>query len=149
MCWRPMIEIRNIELPAAGFEELHAEARAEGFDFMDTLLDDWLDGSNRFDAPGEALCGVFEQERLIAVGGLNVDPFLNDPEVGRVRRVYVRAAWRNKGIGAALVMALVERAKASFRHVRLRAESADAGRLYERLGFAALESADATHGMEL
>jgi GNAT superfamily N-acetyltransferase len=57
----------------------------------------------------------------------------------------VRTPWRNQGVGAELMMALLEEARKNFVCVRLRAESADAARLYERLGFIAIENTDATH----
>lgn len=140
-----MISIRKIELPIPGLERLQAEAREEGYNFIDTLVEQWADAQNRFDAPGEALCGHLDQGLLVAVGGLNVDPFAGRPDMGRIRRVYVRQAWRNKGIGQALVRALVDVARAHFRSVRLRAENADAARLYERMGFVPIPSPDATH----
>ena len=80
---------------------------------------------NRFDAPGEILCGHLDQGLLVAVGGLNCDPFAGRPDLGRIRRVYVRPAWRDKGIGRALVTALIEQARTHFRCVRLRAENAE------------------------
>jgi GNAT superfamily N-acetyltransferase len=142
-----MIEIRKIVLPVPGLERLHAEACAEGFDFLDTLIEDWASGANRFDLPGEQLCGCLEDGELIAVGGLNIDPFINDPQIGRIRRVYVRPAWRNKGIGRQLMNALIEAARPHFHIVRLRAESPDAARLYERLGFLPIDNPDASHSM--
>lgn len=144
-----MISIARIALPVDGFDRLHAEARTEGFNFMDTLADDWISGANRFDGPGELLFGQFDDGELIAVGGLNRDPFAGRDEVGRIRRVYVRAAWRNRGAGRALVTALIEQARAHFSCVRLRAESADAARLYERLGFAPIDDSSATHVLAL
>jgi GNAT superfamily N-acetyltransferase len=143
------LRIEKIALPVAGIELLHAEAIKEGYAFLETLLSEWESGENRYNRPGETLLGCFEQDELVAVGGLNVDPFLGLPEVGRVRRVYVRAAWRNRGVGRLLVNALVEEARGSFRLVRLRAENADAARLYERLGFEAIQDENATHQMAL
>ncbi|MGC2401483.1 MAG: GNAT family N-acetyltransferase [Acidobacteriaceae bacterium] len=128
-----------------GIESLHAEACAEGYDFIETLVTEWATGENRFAAPGEALCGHFDDGLLVAIGGLNCDPFAGRPDMGRIRRVYVRPAWRNNGIGRALVTALVERARAHFRCVRLRAENDGAARLYQRMGFKPIESPDATH----
>ncbi|MFY9853477.1 MAG: GNAT family N-acetyltransferase, partial [Terracidiphilus sp.] len=86
-----------------------------------------------------------DQGLIVAVGGLNCDPFAGRPDIGRIRRVYVRAAWRNRGIGRALVAALVDAARQKFNCVRLRAENASAARLYERMGFASIVSQDATH----
>jgi GNAT superfamily N-acetyltransferase len=139
-----MTSIRKIELPVPGIERLQIEALNEGYNFVETLLEDWNSGKNRFDAPGEILCGHFDQGQIIAVGGLNCDPFAADPEVGRIRRVYVRQAWRNRGIGRALVAALVTEARKHFHCVRLRAENANAACLYERLGFAPIVNTDAT-----
>ena len=140
-----MIPIRKIELPVPGIERLQAEAREERFDFIDTLVEEWARAENHFDAPGEVLCGHLQEGLLVAVGGLNLDPFAGRPDMGRIRRVYVRPAWRNKGIGRALVTALVDQARTHFRCVRLRAENAGAARLYERMGFSPIESDEATH----
>ena len=129
----------------AGLEELHAEAKKEGYDFIDTLIDEWASGANRFQAPGEILCGYLDRGRLVAVGGLTIDPFTTDPDTGRIRRIYVRSAWRNQGVGRALVSFLVEEARKSFRFVRLRAENASAARLYERIGFIPIDDSGATH----
>lgn len=140
-----MISIRKIELPVRGLERLQSEAREEGYEFIDTLVDEWASARNRFDAPGEALCGHLEEGLLVAVGGLNCDPFAGRPDMGRIRRVYVMAAWRNQGIGRALMTALIDQAGTHFRCVRLRAENAGAARLYESMGFAPIASPDATH----
>jgi len=140
-----MIQIQKIALPVTGMEQLHAEAKEDGYDFIDTLVDEWANGTNRFNAPGEILCGHLEEGLLVAVGGLTVDPFISEPHTGRIRRVYVRSAWRNKGIGRALVSTLIEEARKNFRYVRLRAENAGAARLYERMGFTSIDNPDATH----
>src|SRR5271168_3003974 len=121
-----MIPVRKIMLPEPGVEILQSEAQVEGYDFIEALVEDWESGTNRFDAPGEALCGCLDQGLLVAVGGLNCDPFAGRPDVGRIRRVYVRPAWRNRGIGRALVTALVDEARTHFACVRLRAENAGA-----------------------
>jgi predicted GNAT family acetyltransferase len=44
-----------------------------------------------------------------------------------------------------LVTTLVEQARIHFRCVRLRADNTHAARLYEKIGFAPIESPDATH----
>jgi GNAT superfamily N-acetyltransferase len=139
------ISIRQIKLPVSGMDALLGEALTEGYDFVETLTKDWASGQNRFDGPGELLLGCFDGDSLIGVGGLNVDPFEGSPRVGRIRRVYVRCAWRNRGVGRALVTALVYESRKHFESVRLRAENADAARLYESMGFVPMNSPDATH----
>jgi GNAT superfamily N-acetyltransferase len=140
-----MIAIRKIELPIPGLERLRQEACDEGYDFLDTLVEEWASAANRFDGPGEVLCGYVDQGLLVAVGGLTLDPFAGRPDMGRIRRVYVKSVWRNRGIGRALVSALVNHARRYFSCVRLRAENALAARLYESMGFSPIESPDATH----
>jgi GNAT superfamily N-acetyltransferase len=145
MVRKAMIPIRKIELPVPGIEPLQSEALDEGYDFIGILVDEWASASNRFDGPGEALCGHLDQGMLVAVGGLNCDPFAGRPDIGRIRRVYVRAAWRNRGIGRALMTVLVDEARNHFTCVRLRAENEGAARLYESMGFVPIASPDATH----
>jgi len=140
-----MISIHKIELPVPGIEQLRREARDEGYNFIETLVEEWSSGKNRFDAPGEILCGHLNQGLLVAVGGLTCDPFAASPDIGRLRRIYVRHLWRNQGLGKALVAALIDEARKNFRSVRLRAENAGATRLYERMGFEPIASPDATH----
>jgi GNAT superfamily N-acetyltransferase len=140
-----MIAIRKIELPLAGMESLRAEARNEGYDFIETLIQEWESGTNRFQGPGEILCGHLDGGLLVAVGGLTCDPFACRSDMGRIRRIYVRPAWRNQGVGRALVAALVQAARRYFRCVRLRAENEGAARLYESMDFVPIASPDATH----
>jgi len=146
---RMIFDIRKISLPVDGMDELCNEARSEGYEFIDRLVREWDSGVNRFGATGEALCGCIENERIIAIGGLNCDPFAARAEVGRIRRVYVRAERRGCGVGEALVARLIEEARNSFMVVRLRAVSPRAAKFYERLGFEPLEDASATHSLLL
>ncbi|HEY9126885.1 MAG TPA: GNAT family N-acetyltransferase [Acidobacteriaceae bacterium] len=139
--------ISKITLPVEGIALLQKEARAEGYDFLERLLDEWASGANRFDRPGEVLMGCFSHRELIGMGGLTIDPYAGSSHVGRIRRVYIRAEWRNRGAGGMLVRKLVEKAREGFRCVRLRAENTDAARLYERLGFEPILDPHATHWM--
>jgi len=54
---------RLIDLPLAEIEPLLVGSRAEGYNFVDRLADDYADDSNRFDKPGEALFGVYGDGR--------------------------------------------------------------------------------------
>ena len=140
-----MITFQTIELPKPGFEQLRAEALQEGFLFIERLWEEWRSGENRFDAPGEMLYGCIDQTELIAIGGLNIDPYAGHSDVGRVRRVYVRPAWRNKGIGETLVRTLIEKARTHFVCLHLRTDNRTAARLYERIGFSRSSNLHSTH----
>jgi GNAT superfamily N-acetyltransferase len=143
-----MIIIHPIELPVPGLEQLQVEALQEGFLFIERLWKEWENGKNRFTAPGEKLFGCMDQAALVAIGGLNQDPFDGRSGIGRIRRVYVRPAWRNRGIGQALVHTLVENARTSFTALHLRTDNPTAARLYERIGFSRSLALNATHVLD-
>jgi GNAT superfamily N-acetyltransferase len=140
-----MIAIQQIALPIKGIESLRLEAQREGYNFLDTLVEEWASGVNRFNKRGEIFLGCFDKGLLVAVGGVTIDPFTASPEIGRIRRVYVRSAWRGQGVGTALMKALMAASVRSFSSVRLRAENDNAARLYERLGFVPICDSNATH----
>jgi GNAT superfamily N-acetyltransferase len=129
-------------------EQLQVEALQEGFLFIERLWKEWENGKNRFTAPGEKLFGCMDQAALVAIGGLNQDPFDGRGGIGRIRRVYVRPAWRNQGIGQALVHTLVENARTSFTALHLRTDNPTAARLYERIGFTRSLALNATHVLD-
>lgn len=126
------------------------ESEEQGFRFLDTLVEEYQNGSNRFDLPGEALFGVYAGETLIGIGGLNRDPFLFDPQVGRARRVYVMAAYRRQGVGKMLIDAIIHDARQHYKLLTLRAETAEAAALYAGLGFQTEPRIEnATHHLQL
>jgi GNAT superfamily N-acetyltransferase len=139
--------VAPLTLPAPGLARLVAVAATEGHLFVARLRDEWTSGSNRFDRPGELLLGVTLNDALIAVGGLNADPYFGETGVGRLRRVYVDPPWRGRGIGRLLVTQLLERARRHFATVRLRTHSAGAASFYTRLGFRAVGAPQTTHEM--
>ena len=123
------------ELPPDRLADLVAESEREGFAFVRRLVDEWESGDNRFDRPGEALFAAVDDGRVVGVCGLNIDPYLPGGRVGRVRHLYVAAAFRRRGIGAGLVAAVIRAARGTFDRLRLRTESESAVRFYESLGF--------------
>ena len=74
------------------------------------LVDEWRDGSNRFDRPGEAVFGAWVEGRLVGVCGLNIDPYVRDERMGRVRHLYVLTACRRHGVGRLLMARVIEAA---------------------------------------
>jgi GNAT superfamily N-acetyltransferase len=120
------------ELPA-DLDALRAEARAEGYRFVERLAVDWASGTMRFDGQGEALLAARLKTVLCGIGGLTIDPVV--PDALRMRRFYVRPAYRRSGIGRMLAIALLERAQSRSGLVTVNAAPASAA-FWESLGFA-------------
>jgi GNAT superfamily N-acetyltransferase len=125
---------------------LELESLATGFGMVKRLRLAWEDGSNRFDGEGEIFLGAFDDGRLIGVGGLSRDPYLDDARTGRVRHVYVLKDERRTGIGRRLVGQILDHARTAFDRVRL--STAHAAEFYEALGFAPTDEEGATHRLE-
>jgi GNAT superfamily N-acetyltransferase len=123
------------ELSRDRIAALLAESEASGYRLLRRLVDEWERGVNRFSRPGEALFGAESGGQIVGVCGLNVDPYLDDPRIGRVRNVYVLAAYRGQGTGRRLVERAIAAAQGHFDQLRLRGEEAGPARLYESLGF--------------
>jgi len=137
---------RPVTPQASGFQDLALEARSEGYRFVDRLDREWGDGSNRFDQAGECLLGVFEGETLVAVGGLNRDPYYaGNAGTGRIRHVYVRPTCRRAGLATKLIRELLSRGGLAFERLRLRTDNPAARQFYERIGFRPADEPGATH----
>ena len=130
------------ELPA-GFDALRSDARREGHTNMERLAADWASGANRFGAKGEALLAAFVTGELAGVGGMTVDPTCS--EALRLRRFYVRPAFRRLGVGRCLALALMEKARPLTNRLVLNAETELATRFWEALGFVADRRDGHTH----
>jgi GNAT superfamily N-acetyltransferase len=138
------------KLPSDDLRPLLEESREQGFEFLDRLVLEYNNGVNKFQLPGEAIFGIYRDRMLIAIGGLNRDPYLVDSDIGRVRHVYVLSAWRNQGIGKLIVESIIEQAKGHFRLLTLRTFSDQASGFYGAIGFQTKPEVDnATHHMVL
>lgn len=140
-----MLSINRLTVLPPQIDDLEREASAQGFNFVGRLIDEWRAGTNRFDKPGECLLGIIDNETLVGIGGLNVDPYVMDGFTARLRRLYVAKAFRRRGIGEALVLELLQHASLHFRQVRLSTDTESAAAFYSRLGFRAIEDETATH----
>ena len=121
--------VRNA-LPV-GFDALRAEALAEGFRQVERLASDWEAGRTRFDRPGEALLATRLNGALVGIGGLTIEPVV--PGALRMRRFYVRPAFRRHGVGRQLVTALLAGANGD-RSITVNAAPASIA-FWESLGF--------------
>jgi GNAT superfamily N-acetyltransferase len=134
-----MISIIRIEnLPIDELLQLLEESKRMGFRFVEQLIAEWESGDNRFDKDGEALFIAREDKKVVGICGINIDPYLNNPQVGRVRHLYVIAEERRKGIGRELVQRVIEEARKHFSYLRLRAVNEDSYRFYSALGFSSV-----------
>lgn len=137
-----MVAISKVtELDVTIFHSLLTESVAEGYKFVARLCDEWISGDNRFAGPGEALFVAQNLTGLVGVCGLNRDPYVDDPSIGRVRHLYVLPAFRRQGVGRALVRGVMDAASLHFRSLRLRTTPA-ADSFYRALGFQRVTSAD-------
>lgn len=100
---------RVVDALPDGFDELRADADGEGFRNMARLAEDWASGVERFDEPGTGLFAAFDGALLAGLGGVTREP--TDPDLVRMRRFYVRPAFRRRGHGEALVAAALDVAR--------------------------------------
>lgn len=124
---------------------LAGEARGEGFTHIDRLAANWRNGSNRFDRQGEILLAAWSGAAVVAVGGLNIDPYVSNSRVGRVRHLFVISEQRRNGVGRSLVAELLLRAHGCFDAIRVRAARGDAPYFYDALGFERIDEPNASH----
>lgn len=141
---------RLTEVPPGLFDLLVAESESAGYRLVRRLADEWASGENRFDRPGEVLFAAWVDGHLIGACGLNIDPYTKAASVGRVRHLYVLAAYRRLGVGGQLVGRVVDAARGRFGRLRLSTQNPEAAQLYERMGFTRSAGApDHTHFLEL
>jgi GNAT superfamily N-acetyltransferase len=121
------------QLPS--IDHLVEESLSQGFRFLERLISEYHSGLNRFNLPGEALLTASVQGVIIGIGGLNRDPYFNDPRVGRLRHLYVESAWRNRDVGRLLVTHLTQEARQHYQLLTLRTTTPTADGFYQKLGF--------------
>jgi GNAT superfamily N-acetyltransferase len=130
-----IIITKQESLPADLHKEILPVSLSEGFMHIQWLVEDWEDGTNRFLRPGEAFYTACIGSRLVAVCGLNQDPFMSKPGIARLRRLYVLPDVRRVGIGRRLVTSVLEEAGKHFWMVRLRTTGKGAAAFFITLGF--------------
>ncbi|MGH2900155.1 MAG: GNAT family N-acetyltransferase, partial [Solirubrobacteraceae bacterium] len=117
-------------------QQLAREAEAEGFRFVTRFLGDVAEHRAILNSEREAFLGAVEDGVLVGFGGVTSDPYIDEPNTGRVRHLYVAPAARRHGLGRALVRALEARARLVYRRLRLRTHTDAAARFYEQIGYA-------------
>jgi GNAT superfamily N-acetyltransferase len=137
--------IRIIDDLPDGFPALLADAASEGVGNMAQLAQGWAGGDQRFDGDGEALLGALLAGELAGVGGLSVETAAIEP-ARRVRRFYVRPAFRRQGVARTLASALVQEALDQVDLLTCNAAASPAaGPFWEAQGFSRDTSGPWTH----
>lgn len=112
------------------------ESKGAGFRFLEKLVNDFENGTNTFNKQGESLFGVFNKYGvIIAIGGLNSDPFANNPGIGRLRRFYVANDYRRSGIGTLLLNMIISEARNHYKVLVLHTDTEQAAIFYSANGF--------------
>lgn len=134
------MKIEKIRALPGDIHNLANESQADGFRFLKRLVDDFSNGTNRFDGIGEVLLAAREQGHLIAIGGIN-----NIDGVARLRRFYVSKAYRRTGTGRLLLNELEQHAKDVFSELVLFTDTASASRFYQACGYMSVNEAGISH----
>ena len=129
-------EIRPIvNLTEEALRLILAASLDEGYKLAQTLWDEYVSGKTRFDSDGAVLYGIYADGELVAVGGVHRDPYLDRPDIGRIRHVYVMPVLRRTGVGRRLMAALIDHSREHFAYLTLRTPTAHADEFYVSLGF--------------
>jgi len=126
---------RILDIRSGAIDHLVQESLTQGFRFVERLLREYCSGLNCFDQSGELLLAAFVENTVVGIGGLNRDPYCHDPNVGRLRHLYVETVWRRHGVGRLLVNHLVHAASQHYQLLTLRTDTLAADRFYQKLGF--------------
>lgn len=114
---------------------LIAASSAEGYSMVQRLYAEWLNGVQTFSQPGEGFWGIWQNQRLRAIGGISRDPYQPTLHIGRIRHVYVLPAWRRNGLAQQIVLHGLKHAAGYFDRISLYTNNPAAAQLYERCGF--------------
>jgi hypothetical protein len=58
------------------------ESINQGFRHLKRLVDEYQDGTNRFDKQGEALFIAYAKNQIVGICGLNQDPYSQESGIG-------------------------------------------------------------------
>jgi len=125
-----------------------AKADDEGIRIVSTVIDRWIDGTQRYDRPGEKLLVGRVGERIVAVGGLAWCP--NVAGALRVRRFYVSPTARRQGIAQNLARELIDDSAGHPAVLTCNAMASDAAApFWESVGFLPVDADGITHRLDL
>lgn len=131
------IEIQQVEQLPNKISDLAKQAESEGFNFVSRLIEEFNNGINKFDQPGEFLLMAFDGDQLIACGGLNQQRSeeTHGKQIGRVRRFYVLPKYRKHGVGKQLLQHLEKNAKQNYSALCLHTDTQSAVHFYQKMNY--------------
>jgi GNAT superfamily N-acetyltransferase len=146
-----MIDTRRLNDLPVGIDVLVEASTGEGFTMVQRLRDEWHSGKNKFDLQGEKLFGAFSDDKLVGICGLNIDPFLKQDNIARLRHMYVMPEFRRRGIANKLVNIVLESVDPKFIKITLQSNSKYPGsdRFYEWYGFKRVDIGKTSHELNL
>lgn len=131
------IEIQPVtELPKE-IADLEEQAASEGFNFVGRMIEEFNNGTNKFDQLGEFLLMAYDGNKLIACGGLNQQRSeeTHGKQIGRVRRFYVLPKYRKFGVGKLLLQYLEKNAIQHFSALCLSTDTQSAAHFYQKMNY--------------
>lgn len=145
------IEVKNIsDLKEVNVSKLIQESEREGYRFVSRLASEYEDGTHRFSEQGEAIYGAWEEDELVAIGGLYRNSTSKAENSARLFRFYTLPEYRRKGVGSELLKAISENAKGHFKEITTKTEAGNVDSFYRANGFVFDErSPDTTHVLSL
>lgn len=138
------------DLNTIDISNLVEESESEGYRFLTRLVEEYKNGTNTFDKPGEVLFSIRnEKEEVVAIGGVNQSDFADEMTEARLQRFYVLDEARRKGVGSKLLQEIVDHSKNLFKKISVRTESSKADVFYRSNGFEFDDSStETTHVMK-
>lgn len=115
--------------------KLQDEAAAEGYRFVEGILEEWDAGRYAGEDERNTLLAVYREGVLAAIGAVTPDPYDPAPDLLRLRHVYVRPDNRREGVGRVLAGALIQQGLALAPRLSLNAADAGASAFWEAMGF--------------
>ena len=117
-------------------------AQQENFQQIKKLINEYQQQINLFNRSGEFLLLAYDDDQLVACGGLNTQ--INEQgepsRIGRVRRFYVLPKYRQSGLGKRLLQELERHAKPNFSALCLRTELTSAARFFQKQNYVFVEN---------
>ena len=139
------MRIEPITVLPRQFNDLRADAHAEGFSHIEDLWRQWHEEGRCFDRRGEMLVVALAGQDLAGIGGITED-FI-DTSWLRMRRFYVRPTFRRQGVGKAIAEYVLSRALPLNREIVLYAETPEAAAFWQAMGFVRVAREKTTHAI--